>query len=242
MLQQVQEAVRAVLGGDIGTDQPLMAAGLDSLSSVEFRNSLEAKLGVDLPTTLVFDYPTVAALAEFLAKKVPQAGPGEEPPEAAALAAGGAAAGYGSEGEAAEGGYPGLLPAQQAQQRVAISSMVVRTGADAFGSPQPVDAITLVPATRWDLDLHEDLFSGLPVRFCSFLPGVARFDSAALGVSDGEAVLMDPQQRQLLEMAGELLLGSPAASTNSRQSMGVFVGLSSTDYAKVRGVVVPGAG
>ena len=71
MLQQVQDAVAAVLGSaDIDSQQPLMAAGLDSLSSVELRNSLEGKLGLELPTTLVFDYPTMAAMAGFLASKV----------------------------------------------------------------------------------------------------------------------------------------------------------------------------
>jgi acyl carrier protein len=227
MLQQVQEAVRSVLGGDISPDQPLMAAGLDSLSSVEFRNSLESKLGVDLPTTLVFDYPTMGAIVEFLAKKVqPAAGEGTE--------------GQGEDGDAGfsndtdvdmADGSAALVAAHHAQSRqlVVISGMAVRAGADAFGGIQPVDAIALVPASRWDLDSHEWLFGGLPVRFGTFLSGIAQFDAAALGVSDGEATLMDPQQRVLLEMVGELLLGDTAAS---RQGMGAFVGLSSTDYAK----------
>ena len=43
-----------------------MSSGLDSLGAVELRNSLEAALGIDLPTTLVFDYPTVDAVADFV--------------------------------------------------------------------------------------------------------------------------------------------------------------------------------
>lgn len=46
MLAEVQAAVKAVLGGDVHTDEPLMAAGLDSLSSVELRNSLVSASGV----------------------------------------------------------------------------------------------------------------------------------------------------------------------------------------------------
>ena len=36
--------------------------------AVELRNSLQSQLGADLPPTLVFDYPSVAALAAYLAE------------------------------------------------------------------------------------------------------------------------------------------------------------------------------
>ena len=33
---------------------------------MEFRNSLESRLGLELPSTLVFDYPTVSAIARHV--------------------------------------------------------------------------------------------------------------------------------------------------------------------------------
>ena len=65
ILSRVLEAVRTVTGqrDPPSPDAPLMSSGLDSLGAVELRNTLEAALGVSLPGTLVFDYPTSEAIA-----------------------------------------------------------------------------------------------------------------------------------------------------------------------------------
>jgi len=49
----VQRTVEAVLGEAVDSQEPLMAAGLDSLGATEVRNSLQASLGMELPATLV---------------------------------------------------------------------------------------------------------------------------------------------------------------------------------------------
>lgn len=63
---KVAEVVRRMLGDSITEDQPLMEAGLDSLGAVELRSSLAIAFGLDLPATLTFDYPSIAALTRFL--------------------------------------------------------------------------------------------------------------------------------------------------------------------------------
>ena len=50
--REVAAAVQQVVGGAVGDDEPLMAAGLDSLGSVEFVNVLAHKLGLQVRGSL----------------------------------------------------------------------------------------------------------------------------------------------------------------------------------------------
>jgi len=94
LLAYLRDAVLRVLGLDasapIAPRQPLSELGLDSLMAVELRNALSKTLGCPLPATLLFDYPTIDTLADFLMKTVPSlAGMAMEPAKPAAPPASG---------------------------------------------------------------------------------------------------------------------------------------------------------
>ena len=50
----------------LGDDRPLQELGLDSLLAVELRNVVGAALGRTLPATVLFNYPSIQALAGWL--------------------------------------------------------------------------------------------------------------------------------------------------------------------------------
>jgi hypothetical protein len=93
LLGFVAEHVARVIGArtreSIDPRQPLNTMGLDSLMAVELRNRLGSGLGLarSLPATLVFDHPTLVALATYLARELV---PVEETEPAASAPAGAA--------------------------------------------------------------------------------------------------------------------------------------------------------
>ncbi|NMO14584.1 SDR family NAD(P)-dependent oxidoreductase [Pyxidicoccus fallax] len=88
---------------------------------------------------------------------------------------------------------------------------------------------------------------GLPddlrhIRFGGFVDGIDLFDASAFGVSDADALLMDPQQRFLLELSRELF---DAAGYRQDELLGrrvaVFIGGAESAYLRRHRASVPDA-
>ena len=60
--------------------------GMDSLMAVELKNRLDTQLGTAVSSTVIFEHPTIAALAKHLAEEVLQTPP-PEPASSSNLAA-----------------------------------------------------------------------------------------------------------------------------------------------------------
>ncbi|WP_437786878.1 type I polyketide synthase [Sorangium sp. So ce1097] len=87
ILEQLGQVLR-LSPSQIDADTPLRSLGFDSLMAVEVRNRLEISLGIPITTTVVWSYPTAAALTTHLAGKMGIAlAPEAPPPEARAALA-----------------------------------------------------------------------------------------------------------------------------------------------------------
>jgi len=219
----VQDSVSRILGLQPGqaldAERGFNEMGLDSIMAVEVKERLQASLGLPLSATLAFNFPTVQALTEHLFSQLETDAPRAAAPEAPVQAA--------------------------SDEPIAIVGMACRLpgGAD---SPEAfwrllregTDAISEIPADRWDVDAWYDADPEAPgkmyVRAGGFLREVDRFEPQFFGISPREAESMDPQQRLVLEVAWEALerAGQDAGALRNTRT-GVFVGITTADYSRV---------
>ncbi|MGW6569554.1 SDR family NAD(P)-dependent oxidoreductase [Streptomyces sp. NPDC054975] len=220
LLDLVRSHVAAVLGyagGEtVDPERAFRELGFDSLTAVDLRNALGPVTGLTLPATLVFDYPTPAALTEYLRSEI---------------------LGTDATGAAAD------TTAVADDEPIAIIGMSCRYPGG-VESPEDLwrlvsegtDGISSFPDNRgWDLEAiyHPDPeHRGTSyTREGGFLHDVADFDAEFFGISPREALAMDPQQRLLLEAAWEAIerAGIDAKSLKGSRT-GVFAGLMYRDY------------
>jgi phthiocerol/phenolphthiocerol synthesis type-I polyketide synthase E len=207
----------------VDPSRPLGEMGLGSLGAVELRNAAAALTGRELPATLVFNYPTIRALAAHLA-----AGPAGVEAEAPSRAASRA--------------HRPPAPAPAPAEPLAVVGIGCRFPGGADGPAalwrllrDGVDAVTAVPAERWDVEAFYDPDPQAPgktnSRWGGFLRDVDCFDAPFFGLSPREAEAMDPQQRLLLEVAWEALENAALHPDElAGTATGVFVGLCSNSY------------
>ncbi|MER8069899.1 type I polyketide synthase [Streptomyces sp. NPDC094034] len=221
LLDLVRGHAGAVLGHDgpdaVTPNRAFRELGFDSLTTIEVRKRLNTATGVRLPTTVMFDHPTPEALARHLHSVV-----------------------LGERQNAA----PGRTATRDTDEPIAVVAMSCRLPGGVRG-PEDLwslilaghDAIGPFPDDRgWDTDRlyaadaeaqgHSRTLEG------AFVDDAGGFDAGFFGISPREALAMDPQQRQVLELAWEAFERAGIAPSSARDSLtGVFIGASPQGYA-----------
>ncbi|WP_020673664.1 type I polyketide synthase [Amycolatopsis nigrescens] len=192
--------------------RPLREYGLTSREAVLLAGELEDLLDRDLPTALIWQHPTIDALAgALLGEPAPESVPESEPVAAAEPIA---VVGIGCR-------LPGGVDGPERFWRLLMDGD---------------SAISDVPEERWAQFGHDSPEQAQRLSRLSrrggFLDGISAFDAEFFGIAPREAAAMDPQQRLLLEVAWEALEQAGIAPESLRgSSAGVFVGISGNEYS-----------
>ncbi|MET9972903.1 type I polyketide synthase, partial [Streptomyces sp. NPDC006356] len=215
----LESAVAGATGADplaVDPERPIAELGLGSRQLVTLAADLSAATGRTLDPSLIFNHPTIAALAQAVFDDTPTPTHAAVPPS-------------------------GRTP-PRTDDDIAIISMACRLpgGAD---DPEALwrllaageDAITEVPAGRWDTrGLHDPDPEATGKAYSlrgGYLSGIDRFDASFFGISPREAAAMDPQQRLLLQTGWEAIeRAGIVPDTLNGSSTGVYIGLYDSGY------------
>ncbi|WP_137149071.1 type I polyketide synthase [Mycolicibacterium sp. CR10] len=77
LLSELQDGLRAILAtelrlpeSDVHTDRPFAEMGLNSVMAMSIRREVERLVGLELSATMLFNHPTIATFASYLAKQL----------------------------------------------------------------------------------------------------------------------------------------------------------------------------
>ncbi|MFJ4659032.1 beta-ketoacyl synthase N-terminal-like domain-containing protein, partial [Nocardia sp. NPDC088792] len=212
LLVMVREHSAALLGfgsvDEVGADLSFRDIGFDSQTSMDLRNRLQQATALAIPSSMVFDYPTPAQLAGFLA------GANRRPTEHVI--------------EPVDRGDPLVVVGMGCRFPGGVQGPGGLWDLVAVG----VDAVTGFPTDRgWDVVSLSGRAGG-----GGFVDGVMDFDAGFFGMSPREALATDPQQRVLLEVVWEALEDAGVdPATLAGSPVGVFVGAYGSGYGEVAG-------
>ncbi|KYK66347.1 putative type I fatty acid synthase, partial [Toxoplasma gondii TgCatPRC2] len=225
VLQTVRQILKEAVS--IHRDVSLKTLGIDSLAAVEFRDSLQESLGISLPASLIFDFPTIDDVCRFLAQKLQSGDGGERRNTPTNLA------------------QP--RPSTSSETCVAVRGMSCRFPGAEDGTTESFwemlhsdsDCIQEIPTSRFDaasiFDTDYDARDKIYVKAAGILRGADMFDNTFFKISEVEVRHLDPRQRILLEVAYDALvdsqvLGDQGLAAIDNEIVGVVIGCSGNDW------------
>ena len=204
----VATVMRKEAAQSLAIDQPIQQWGVDSILALEIREQLSSRVGLPLPASLIFEYPTLRALGQFVHDELF----GNAEPATAAVAA----------------------PSESATpHQIAIVGIGCRFPGSANDVEQfwsnllaGVDGIVDRPESRFARGDAAD-----EVGPVGLIDDIEFFDAAFFGINPREARLMDPQQRIALQTCWHALEHANLSPTGLHGSRtGVFLGVADNDY------------
>lgn len=202
----------------VGIDDNFFDLGGNSLLSLQVVTQIQQALNLELLVVKLFQYPTIAELANYLSA--------------------GQDAGFRDRyQQRAQRRKTRLAQSSQALTGVAVIGMVGRFPGAATVEElwqnlcQGVESTTFFSQAELDPSI-DPVLAGQPnyVRAKGILEDADKFDAAFFGMNPREAEVMDPQQRVFLEMAWAALENAGYESESFTGLIGVYAGMGNNTY------------
>ncbi|KAL7066038.1 hypothetical protein ACR3K2_35190, partial [Cryptosporidium serpentis] len=233
VLANVLAVIEQIIGTSLSPmklNTPFSEIGMDSLSAIEFKNALISKFGIKIPSTALFDYPTLKDIVEYLTDSL-----------------------FVEESKKSSLETPYIINSQNTP--IAVIGISCRLPGDVMSSDDLWDKVVLsgnycieeIPLDRWVVDYYydpdPDNRSKSYVNKGAFIRDIDLFDNIFFGMSPTEAMNVDPQQKLMLEISYEAMYScgitkrglssvkrSIQGTVDDPSMTGVFVGCCNSDW------------
>ncbi|ESP91544.1 non-ribosomal peptide synthetase [Pseudoalteromonas luteoviolacea] len=235
---------------ELDAEESFADYGVDSILAIQMLDEINAKFDLNLPATLLFDYPSIETLSAYILAehkdKAIASLPAKSPTESNVSS------------QAVE--QPTNTNSVQSLRKHQAHTKVSQPATDEdksletttnggkiaiigmsgqFGDADNLDEFwamlaekrTSVKAqTRWDLTALNDNQQNWS-KYASLLNDISTFDAPFFSITPQEAMYMDPQQRLFLQEAYKALEDANMVTQVAGQNVGVYLGCAQSDYA-----------
>ncbi|MBR1734597.1 MAG: methyltransferase [Alphaproteobacteria bacterium] len=212
---------------EIEDDVPFQEYGIDSIISLELIKPLKEVYGY-LPATLLFEYPTVSALTEYLKENFSKIKGKATTSDSSSLSLTGPQNHIVQDDNFREDdiaiiGLACNFPRARSVEEFADNLM------------RGIDCTSDIPSDRWKLDgflkLDSPLNGGSYTTKGAFIDDVYSFDNVFFNLTPNEAIKMDPQERLFLQNSFHLIQDAGYSLEDLKETKtGVYVGVMNSPY------------
>lgn len=221
---------------NLSTTKNFSDLGVDSVLAVELINKINKKFNLELTATLLYDYPTISLLSDYIANLtvIDQA-----------------------QEQTMTVTPPAISHESPQEQNIATKEALATQPVDIaiigiacqFPGAKNVDefwdtisqgksSVTEIPRSRWLIEQFYDPDNKKPNKTYSkwgaFLEGVDQFDSLFFSISPSEADWIDPQQRLLLQTAIAAIEDAGYSDQSLSNTLcGAYIGVMNNDYSEL---------
>ncbi|KZW99784.1 hypothetical protein JL49_15650 [Pseudoalteromonas luteoviolacea] len=236
---------------ELDAEESFADYGVDSILAIQMLDEINAKFDLNLPATLLFDYPSIETLSKHIIAEHSDKAMALLPAQSQnnsctatqtieyAISADNTRSlrkhrshNKASQSETQEQENTKSIPANSG--KIAIIGMSGQFGdannLDDFWAMLVEKRTSVKAQTRWDqtgLSVNQKSWS----KYASLLKDISTFDAPFFSITPQEAMYMDPQQRLFLQEAYKALEDANMITKVAGQNVGVYLGCAQSDYA-----------